>query len=384
MYNTPLEVVMSISSQIRKYRKEVNLTQEQLADELGVTSQAVSKWERGGAPDIGMLPIIANYFQITIDELLENGRQSVVCEREALFSKLSQKESEEKITLLNAFLRKHPKDCDAMVVLLNAIRQLPHDQMTQQLPRMRELCEKILSNTNAPDTRNNAVMLMCKCCPKEEREEWLSLLPEIMYNRRHTIRTYLALQDNDHGMSEMYVELLMFLELSEHMKNRIPDQMGPERKKRQSTYYMKLMESLADETGTIPTGWLCQYAYEQLVLSAALFALDRHEEAWAHFTEAIDRFKMWYALPNDEKLPTGFDCITISKNHAYAYYTDTDGNERSEFIGFSASFYCALTPSELLFFLTSPRWSWFDSAREDARFVSAVEWTKGLTGRERR
>jgi len=170
----------------------------------------------------------------------------------------------------------------------------------------------------------------------------------------------------------------MFFELSEHMRNRVPDSLGPERKIRQSLYYMKLMEALADEAGTIPDGWLCQYAYEQLVLSASLFALDRREEGWVNFTESMNRFKTWYALTKDKKLPTGFDRITVSKNHTYAYYTDANGMEHSEFIGFSVSFYCALTPSELHRILTSPAWAWFDSAREDSRYLSAVEWVNTL------
>ena len=51
-------------------RQELNCTQEAMAQHLGVTPQAVSKWERGAAtPDISMLPAISAYFGVTIDEL---------------------------------------------------------------------------------------------------------------------------------------------------------------------------------------------------------------------------------------------------------------------------------------------------------------------------
>ena len=61
---------MDIGNQIAYYRKSLNITQEALAQHLGVTPQAVSKWERSAAtPDIGMLPSISAYFGVTIDEL---------------------------------------------------------------------------------------------------------------------------------------------------------------------------------------------------------------------------------------------------------------------------------------------------------------------------
>lgn len=61
---------MEIGNQIKALRVRRGVTQEALAQHLGVTPQAVSKWERGVAtPDIGMLPDISAYFGVTIDEL---------------------------------------------------------------------------------------------------------------------------------------------------------------------------------------------------------------------------------------------------------------------------------------------------------------------------
>ena len=61
---------MEIGNQIKALRLRRGTTQEALAQHLGVTAQAVSKWERGAAtPDISMLPEISAYFGVTIDEL---------------------------------------------------------------------------------------------------------------------------------------------------------------------------------------------------------------------------------------------------------------------------------------------------------------------------
>ena len=66
---------MTFAEIIVKYRKELGLTQEGLAQKLGVTNQAVSKWESGlSCPDIALLPQLADLFGITIDELF--GREA--------------------------------------------------------------------------------------------------------------------------------------------------------------------------------------------------------------------------------------------------------------------------------------------------------------------
>ena len=61
---------MKLGERIRQLRRRDGRTQEELARVLGVTGQAVSRWEaNGGYPDMEMLPAIANYFGVTIDEL---------------------------------------------------------------------------------------------------------------------------------------------------------------------------------------------------------------------------------------------------------------------------------------------------------------------------
>lgn len=61
---------INIGNTILKLRKSKNITQDELGKILGVSNQAVSKWETGsGLPDIELLPLIADYFNISIDKL---------------------------------------------------------------------------------------------------------------------------------------------------------------------------------------------------------------------------------------------------------------------------------------------------------------------------
>lgn len=65
---------MEMGKEIRRLREDRGITQEALAEALNVTAQSVSKWERGTSmPDVQMLPQIAVYFGVTIDQLFAMG-----------------------------------------------------------------------------------------------------------------------------------------------------------------------------------------------------------------------------------------------------------------------------------------------------------------------
>lgn len=83
---------LMLGEKIKELRKRDGRTQEDLANALGITNQAVSRWEKDGSyPDMEMIPAIANYFGVTIDELFgyENDREKKVDAVVARISKLN-------------------------------------------------------------------------------------------------------------------------------------------------------------------------------------------------------------------------------------------------------------------------------------------------------
>ena len=63
---------MTFGKKLSTLRKQANLTQQDLADKLHVSRQAITKWEKGvGLPDLDNIKMIANYFNVTIDYLLD-------------------------------------------------------------------------------------------------------------------------------------------------------------------------------------------------------------------------------------------------------------------------------------------------------------------------
>ena len=62
---------LNLGNQIRINRRRMNLTQEQLAEKFGTSPQAISRWEIGATyPDIEILPMIASFFETSVDALL--------------------------------------------------------------------------------------------------------------------------------------------------------------------------------------------------------------------------------------------------------------------------------------------------------------------------
>ncbi len=63
---------MNIGNKIRELRKQRGITQEQLAESIGISFQAISKWENNIAlPDITLAPVLASYFGVSMDELFD-------------------------------------------------------------------------------------------------------------------------------------------------------------------------------------------------------------------------------------------------------------------------------------------------------------------------
>ena len=75
----------TLGKRIVEHRKRLGLTQDQLAEKLGITAQAVSKWENDlSCPDIATLPKLADIFGITTDELLGKASTAKVCQGEVV------------------------------------------------------------------------------------------------------------------------------------------------------------------------------------------------------------------------------------------------------------------------------------------------------------
>ena len=144
--------MIALSSNIKKNRLKKDMTQSQLASVFNVSEQAVSRWENGNTfPDIQLLPAIADYFGITIDELM--GMESYKDERETDKIIALVKENERKglisdnVKILEEAAVKYPKNyiiLNYLVCQLNFEWCDDEDKMRANHEKAIEISDRIL------------------------------------------------------------------------------------------------------------------------------------------------------------------------------------------------------------------------------------------------
>ena len=208
---------LDLGQKIRELRRRDGRTQEALAEAIGVTSQAVSRWEaNGGYPDMEMIPSIANYFGVTIDELFgyQNDRDSkvdAIIEQIASYDIKSRGDDEwvdECIAILREGLAEFPKNERLLITLADTLSEagwrrhrewLYYDeegfiQHSYDIHKSNEywaesikLCEYLVSNAadNATVTKaiHILVLLYRNVGENEKAIAYAQKMPELKYCR---------------------------------------------------------------------------------------------------------------------------------------------------------------------------------------------------------
>ena len=126
-----------LSETFKTLRRRLNLTQEQVAEVLGVSCQAVSKWETGfSCPDISLLPGIADLFGVSVDHLLGHDTcklkdchsEAVPLLREALIRHPGNEELMYALAwALSGTLRESPENYEEAILLYHKILEISTD-----------------------------------------------------------------------------------------------------------------------------------------------------------------------------------------------------------------------------------------------------------------
>ncbi|MBE6631156.1 MAG: helix-turn-helix transcriptional regulator [Ruminococcaceae bacterium] len=148
-----------LCEQLKKLRKENGNTQEELAMHLGITTQAVSKWERDeGYPDITLLPAIASYYNVSIDDLLGVGK----IEKEKKLREYREKDAElfragknsERVELLREAMKELPNNLSVMYDLMYALQA---EDIKKNADEIIEYGKRILDESTDNGLRGGAI-----------------------------------------------------------------------------------------------------------------------------------------------------------------------------------------------------------------------------------
>ena len=179
---------LSIGTSIKELRTKHKVTQEQLATFLGVTSQAVSRWESGAVyPDIEMIPSIAGYFEVSTDYLLGVNRDEREKRRDEIHLEIAKGNEidycgEEAINAARGYLAEFPSD---ETIQLNLAHTICRTFMWDEAPNLDRLAEaEKLYQTVIDTTSDNSF--------RYDAMKELATLYAVAYRDEHKVRYVLS------------------------------------------------------------------------------------------------------------------------------------------------------------------------------------------------
>lgn len=143
---------INIGNKIRELRKKKGITQEVLASVLSVSPQAVSKWESGLTyPDIEMIPVIAGYFEVSMDILFDYDVREMKAKIQKIIDEAWEyffDDTPKYIVIIKNALQEYPGNGELLTALLNAYEYALRDKNdTSHLDEMIELSQEIITES---------------------------------------------------------------------------------------------------------------------------------------------------------------------------------------------------------------------------------------------
>lgn len=160
---------ITIKEKLKELRKKNDITQEQLANHLGISQQSVCKWERGeGYPDITLLPAIALYFGITLDELMGINEARIISAVDAYITTshalLNAGDIKSDLELWKKAYKEFPQNEQVKFNYMHALDSyFMHDpkgnaDMSTEIIR---IGEELLNTTNDTEIREGVIQILC-------------------------------------------------------------------------------------------------------------------------------------------------------------------------------------------------------------------------------
>lgn len=186
---------MSIGTTIKRLRRERDITQEQLAEYLGITSRAISQWECDRtSPDISQIPALCNVFEVSADELLGIDVTSKDKQIDELYNEMYQTAADGNQIKAVEFAEKalilYPSSYKLMDFYANEIflynATFPVEVQENHKNKAVLYIEKILNECTDSKIRNNCLAMACLWYPKIGRTAEAEKLAKTLEGMNYT------------------------------------------------------------------------------------------------------------------------------------------------------------------------------------------------------
>ena len=213
---------LKIGENLRRLRRERERTQEEVAAHLGVSFQAVSKWERSeGYPDITMLPAIANYFGVSVDTLIGMEDVASAAQREEYCRRWAENRAAglhgENVVLMKEALAVFPNDALLLVQLSASLERLDGSEAEKRdyLRQSIEVQEQILQHTADSEVRGAVLFNIAdsywRIGDSERAREYAEKLPNLYKTRETALVRILPDDDTRRAIAREALERLAWL-----------------------------------------------------------------------------------------------------------------------------------------------------------------------------
>ena len=321
--------MLPIGERIRNLRRMKNETQDELASVLGVSFQAVSRWENADAyPDIELLPKLAAHFDVTTDELLGTDDETRKKEREKLEADYRSRVREGWGTrghferMRQAFAE-FPEQVDfAYYALLDVVdhRCVPREE---GLPFARELGEKLVGT----QYQQEAVRMMTLY--EDEPTRWFDLALDAYTLPRLREKRYAYRGENDLCSRQRQINL--FTDLNYLIWNDLGKKTKDGREDLPSwneglAAALRIIDCLRDPARD-EDGWIDERLWIYLLLSSNDYILGKKDEGDKALEKALGLIEIIAKYPPDHVFPFGvpsLDLLEPSLKNGFSSITESD------------------------------------------------------------
>ena len=392
---------LKIGEKIRALRLQRKMTQDQLADRLGVSYQSISRWENGITyPDIEFLPAIANYFSVSLDYLIgqdDAEKRRAIKKQINKIADMGANDEDELVELIRS-CRREKESAEYFEDICYSLRYSPLHKSTKVIEELRKSKDVFFEECDDASIRSRALGYYTSL----EEEPHIKALLDRYSSDQTTARDYLLkeryLFRDEYDCFELARQRYLHKQIAYLIDGDISlwrdssTLMDAKYTVYENDTKLSLLHSLCREAseiecfiGNVADVFVEQRIYIGMRQACAYVALQKNEEAYLLLDEVVSLMEQLSRLPDNTEL----NCSAPALDRLKMTVIKTPKREKSEC--YISLFYILesgekewavdiypQTMIECLEIAQYARWGWLDPIRKEKRYNDLIDRLKSV------